>query len=386
MDGAPGASPSAHGGARCRQAPAADGHALALGVGTGAMVVGHVDDPAARGGGACRRHVATEVDERGGARRHGDAPRGAVGGQRLGRRPEIQAALGAQPQQPPLRVQRHAAPSRGRYPAHVVRCVGVHRREVAVIAQGDERRGDGGVDGALGLLRGAQRDAHGLREQPARRRQAPGRVVGAHQLRIGAEAAAGAVDGVELGRQQALGLAHGGLVDHDDRGGADRLQGRRGVGRAHDPPEVTGGGGGACWMAGACCGGAGGGCGGGVVVVACCCVVVGAADASSDFRCRRSWWRARVARRRAPRRLRVGAARDLGRRLRGPRLGRRRERAHARHGEHRHRRDDGRHAAQSPQGAIAMGDVVADERTRPSSRRGHRTTFGSEGRCNLRNA
>ena len=169
------------------------------------------------------------------------APRGAVGGQRLGRRPEIQAAPGAQPQQPPLRVQRHAAPSRGRYPAHVVRCVGVHRREVAVIAQGDERRGDGGVDGALGLLRGAQRDAHGLREQPARRRQAPGRVVGAHQLRIGAEPAAGAVDGVELGRQQALGLAHGGLLDHDDRGGADRLQGRRGVGGAHDPPEVTGG-------------------------------------------------------------------------------------------------------------------------------------------------
>ena len=55
---------------------------------------------------------------------------------------------------PAPRVQRHAAPARGRHPANVVRRVGVHGREVAVVAEGDERRGDRGVDGAIGLLRG----------------------------------------------------------------------------------------------------------------------------------------------------------------------------------------------------------------------------------------
>ena len=42
-----------------------------------------------------------------------------------------------------------------------------HRGEVVVVAQGDERRRDGRVDEAAGLLGGAQRGAHGVREQPA---------------------------------------------------------------------------------------------------------------------------------------------------------------------------------------------------------------------------
>ena len=178
--------------------------------------------------------------------------RGAVGGQRLGRRPEVEAAPGGEAQQPRAarRAPRCASPRAGT-PRTSSAASASHRREVAVIAQGDERRGDGGVDGALGLLRGAQRDAHGLREQPARSAS------GGRPRRWRASARSRGGSGCTRGRwrrarppSRRSASRTRGLVDHDDRGGADRLQGRRGVGGAHEPPEVTGGGGGACWMRG----------------------------------------------------------------------------------------------------------------------------------------
>ena len=65
---------------------------LAVGVGAGAVVVGHADEPAAGRDGPGGRHVAAEVDERRRPGRRRDGRRGAVGGQGLGRRAEIEAA------------------------------------------------------------------------------------------------------------------------------------------------------------------------------------------------------------------------------------------------------------------------------------------------------
>ena len=129
----------------------------------------------------------------------------------------------------------------------------LQQREVVVVASEHQRGANGWIDVAVGEIRGAQRNLQRLDQQRGHRHgRPPGMRVDACQVGVGAEAAAGAVDRVELARKDRAGAGQPqGLGDAQYHAGAERLPARRcrrGAlrGRAcrartsHDPPEVTG--------------------------------------------------------------------------------------------------------------------------------------------------
>ena len=172
------------------------------------------------------------------------AARRAIGGQRLGRRPEIQAASGRRRSS-----RRRASSSTVRQPAAGIPATAsaasaVHRGEVAVVAEGDERRGDGGVHRApRSARRPAARRARPRVNSALAAHDAPGRVVGAHQLRIGVGSGCTRGRWRRARHQQALRAAQRGCPSTTTTAVVPiASQRRRGVRAAHDPPEVTAGG------------------------------------------------------------------------------------------------------------------------------------------------
>ena len=150
MDDPPAPAPPAHAGARRRQRAAAQRDPLPRRAGPGAVILGDVDRPAAgrdRSGG---RDVAAEAHQRRRPRRRRDGGRGAVGREGLRGRAEVEARARVEPQQAVPGVERHGPPPGRRAAADGARRFGAHRREVAVVAERDQRRLDGRVDGAAG--------------------------------------------------------------------------------------------------------------------------------------------------------------------------------------------------------------------------------------------
>ena len=123
--------------------------------------------------------------------------RGAVGGQRLGAGAEVQAGAGRQPQRPALAVETDCAPARDQGRLTRGR-VGRECGEVAVVAGGDQRRADRRVDQPAGPAGDVERHRDGLCRQLAHAHRGACRGVRALEVGVGAKAAAGGVDGVQL--------------------------------------------------------------------------------------------------------------------------------------------------------------------------------------------
>ena len=115
-------------------------------------------------------------------------------------------------------------------------------REVSVVADPEHRLADGGIDQASGDRGGAERDLDRLHEKPVDRRPCATGVVHARDVRIRPEAAARAIDVVELGADG----EHGGVeiirVGDDHGRGPEGGERRRGGTGHQEPPDVTGGG------------------------------------------------------------------------------------------------------------------------------------------------
>ncbi len=128
--------------------------------------------------------------------------------------------------------------------------------EVPVVAQFDQGRADGWIDDAGGVLSHPTGHLEGLEQQWADRNRAPGTVrFDQSELGVGAEPAAGPVEGPELIGQQSQGLIGQSAVRHGHRGrGADgphRAGGDRthrcdfpdghglGLGGGHDCPDTV---------------------------------------------------------------------------------------------------------------------------------------------------
>ena len=305
MHDPPAVPPAARRDARGGHAARADGDRLAGGVGPVTMVVGDVDRPAAGGLRAAGGDVASERDQHASPDRLMRRPGGAVGGQRLGGRPEVE--LHASGQRDPRRVPGHLdllpalapAPVDGDPGSISQRRAGRHRDQlvpVSVVAEGGELRGERRIHGAARGVSGVDGKADGLGEQRAgedRARAGTGHRVEAAQLGVGAKAAGGRVDGIKFalhGRPRrrvdgAVVAQHGGSAEGVPRLRADERRRRRGRCRFHhEPPETVGAGAGAGWGAGA---------GAAEVVVTCGAVAVAVVGAWAGGRSAgRLWWRA----------------------------------------------------------------------------------------------
>ena len=201
------------------------------------MVVGDPDRPALGGRRARDGDVAAEVDEHGRApgRRGGRRGR-AIGGQRLRGGAEVQAHASRDPHHAARRIDRHRPPARhpgGDEPGRPV----ADGREVPVVAGEDERLADRGIDDPAGQRGGAQRDRDRLEQPRPGADRTAGTGVEAGELGIGAEAAAGEVDGGKLRLDRAAGRRQRVRVGDDEA----RLGAERGPARdaAHDPPDVS---------------------------------------------------------------------------------------------------------------------------------------------------
>ena len=228
-----------------------DRHHLVDEAGGRRRLAGDADGPPALGRGAGDGDVTAKAHQRAASEGVGDACRRPVRRQRLGRGAQVEpdtawdahgAGAGIQ-----LHVQvpshRSEGARRRRWPrAHVV--------EVGVVAERSDGIADRRVDGPAGALGGIERHLERLEEERAHPDGASG--TGVHHLQLGvvAEAAAGLIDGLDLGRQQALGRVGGAGVLHDHRRGGPDGPERAGRqrGRAHlrgrhaeDPPDVTAG-------------------------------------------------------------------------------------------------------------------------------------------------
>ncbi len=225
------------------------------------------------GAGPAGGDVAAERDEHPGRAGVVRGPGTAVGGQRLGRRAEVQRHTRGQ--RHPRRVAGHLnllparppAPVDGDPAALAQRRAGRHRDQlvpVAVIAERDEVGGERRVHRAVGGVGGVDGEADSLREQRAhgqRARTGTGRRVQPAQLGVLAKAAGGRVDGIKLALDGRPCGRIGRTVVAQQSGGAEGVPrlgaaGRRGRdGRCvthHEPPETAGAG--ADWGTGAGCG------------------------------------------------------------------------------------------------------------------------------------
>ena len=140
--------------------PPIDGHALAVGLGPARWSSVTRDRPSRRPGRAGRRRrrhrgrrAWASRRPRRCARAARSAARALAVAPRSSRHPRVirstpRRASSVTPRQPAAGIPRTSSAASAS-----------DRREVAVVAQGDERRGDRGVDRAIGLLRGPQRDA-----------------------------------------------------------------------------------------------------------------------------------------------------------------------------------------------------------------------------------
>ena len=168
-------------GGRGGQAPAADGYHgvvpgragpgrnLGLGTGRGTVespVVHDPDQPALVRWLARHRDVAAQVDQSSAVHRGGDPCRRAVGGQGLGRRPQVEHDSARDPDFAPFTVEVHGPPPRRGY-CGPRQWAGVPpgRSEVAVIAEPRQRAPTGRIHIAVGGIRCGERRRHGLGQQ-----------------------------------------------------------------------------------------------------------------------------------------------------------------------------------------------------------------------------
>ena len=163
------------------------------------MVVGDEDRPAA---GGCRPgdgDVAAEIHEDRGAGRARRCSGGAVGGERLRGRTEVDDDAGGDAYATELVVDLDPAPAgRGDELEARRRAAGDDDAEVRVPTEGAEGCAHGRVDGAAGCLGGGDPCPERLAQETARRHPLPSALREPGDLRVGAEAAACAVDRVEL--------------------------------------------------------------------------------------------------------------------------------------------------------------------------------------------
>ena len=154
-------------------------------------------------------HVAAQVHQHATAERLGDPVGGPVGGEGLGGGPEVDVdadrdgdgpAARVEPDPPPAGCRSGVGPGRsGRRPIELV--------EVAVVAQLDQGRADGRIDDAGGVLTATpQATSRTSNSRGLTGTGRPGAVtLRPSQLRIGAEPAAGPVEGAEVDRPAAPG-------------------------------------------------------------------------------------------------------------------------------------------------------------------------------------
>ena len=167
--------------------------------GGASMVVGDPDRPAGGGRRARDGDVAAEVDEHAralGCRGRPPRPRGrqpAPSRWRRGRGSR-RAGIRTTPRASSTDTALQPATRRGDEPGRPV----ADGREVAVVAGEDERLPDRGIDDPVGQRGGAQRDRERLEQPRPDADRTAGTGVEAGELGIGAEPAAGEVDGGQL--------------------------------------------------------------------------------------------------------------------------------------------------------------------------------------------
>ena len=208
VDGPTVAEPGPGSGARGGEPPVDDGHHLVDCGQRRGTLGGDADGPAAPGGGAGHGDVPSQVDQHADTEGLGQAGRGPIGGEGLGRSPEIDvdadrdghgAGFGVELDPPPAGGRTGIEPTGPVSAADLV--------EVPVVAQLDQRRTDGRVDDARRLGSHAARHLEGFEQERADGDRTPG-AVSLHlpELGVGAEPAAGIVDGTELVGQEGEGL------------------------------------------------------------------------------------------------------------------------------------------------------------------------------------
>ncbi len=241
----PVAPPGAPQGARGGQAAVPDQHHLA-GLDAGragvkAHVVGDPHPPAAVGRVTSHPEVAAQVDQDAAAHRGLDGGRGPVGGQRLGRGPQVEHDPGGDGDLAPVRVECDPAPAaRGQRRLAQGACMLAGPREVLVVAEPDQRPPAGRIDVPVGERGGREGHTQRLREQRADPDRATVRVVDPPEFGVGPEPRAGRVHRVQfrgeqvMGRFQAVRMGDEQRRERPERPDGSRAR-RRGRGR-HQPP------------------------------------------------------------------------------------------------------------------------------------------------------
>src|SRR6476469_11102919 len=158
------------------------------------MVVADGHTPAAVRGRPGDRAAAAE--------RVGDARGGAVGGQGLRARAEVELDAGRDSNAPAARIEAHAPPSGARGQLGRRCRVGTEFVEVTVVSEVADRSSKGWVDGAVSRASDAQGDLYRLDQEIAHLDRVAVRLVDPRELGVGAEPAAGSVDPVEVGLEQ----------------------------------------------------------------------------------------------------------------------------------------------------------------------------------------
>ena len=166
------------------------------------MIVGDPHRPATERRGPGDRDVTTQRDEDAGARPLCRGERGAVSGERLRRRTQIELHTGRDPDRSAILVQLDESPAGSRRESHCAAPVSpADDRERPVVAGESEPAADGRVDQPAGCRGSSQRDAHGLEEiTPGLELFALGSIQ-PRQLGVVTEPAARAIDSLELAHE-----------------------------------------------------------------------------------------------------------------------------------------------------------------------------------------
>ncbi len=244
--------PSPHPGCRAGQPASVDGDDLVDVGGGSRRLVGDPHGPAARERRSGDGDVSAQADEGRTVDLPGDAGGGAVGGEGLGRRAEVESDATGDARRPGPGIEVDVA-----VPGHRAEDLWHGRAaprqdlvEVAVVAEGGDGVADRGVDGSGRATCHQAGHMESLVQMGADADGSAGPIVQGGELRVVPKPTAGQVHGVELRGQHELGRIRVPRVgDHHGGGGADGPEGAhaelsrsRFRGCGHDPevpPDVT---------------------------------------------------------------------------------------------------------------------------------------------------